>query len=56
MWNYGKTPEDGAETHNQPKAFALAFVTFRVQVGLWTLVVVVVVVVVVGEDDMLGRG
>ena len=30
MWNHGKPPEDGAETHNQRKAFALAFGTFRV--------------------------
>ena len=33
MWNYGKTPEDGVETHNQPRGFALAFVTFLAPVG-----------------------
>ena len=29
----GKTPEDGGGTHNEPKAFALAWVTFGAWVG-----------------------
>lgn len=49
MWNYGKTPEDGVETHNQPRGFTLAFVTFLAPVGRS-------VVVVAGEGGMLGGG